>query len=142
MITSFIDEDKVEPLCRVTTKPVFYAEENGEGSLSADEELILKFMHKSFNKLIKIAPDEKFKEILLFMERQFAVQDPVSFLHMVLTTIAMPQYANTYRFLINVDRHRLQQIYAEPSLKVALQQSNTILQDFLGKLAIWAEMEK
>lgn len=61
---------------------------------------------------------------------------------MVLTTLAMPQYANTYRFLINVDRHRLQKIYSEPTLKAALHQSNELLQDFIGKLSIWSEMEK
>lgn len=66
MITGFID-DKVKPLCRVTTVPVFY--NNGGQELSPEDELTLKFMRKSYSKIIKIAPDDKFKEILMFLER-------------------------------------------------------------------------
>ena len=71
-----------------------------------------EFMRKSFNKLVKIAPDDKFKEILQFLSRSYNTENnPEMLIYMVLTMLSMPQYANTYRFLINIDRHRLQGIY-------------------------------
>lgn len=68
IITGFID-DKIGPLCRVTTTPVFYQDSNGDTELSSEDELTLKFMRKSYSRLSKIAPDDKFREILHFMER-------------------------------------------------------------------------
>lgn len=71
-------------------------------------------MTESVKKLLKIAPDEKFKEIIQFLLRTQGDGNgvnPESYMYMVLTMLSMPQYANTYRFLIHIDKHELQQIY-------------------------------
>ena len=63
-------------------------------------------------------------------------------MHMVMTVLTMPQFANTYRFLINVDKHQMQRIYEVKSFQDALYQTNEILGDFISKMSIWAELEK
>ena len=76
------------------------------------------------------------------MLRTHRTDDPEHLMYMVLTILSMPQYANTYRFLININAHELQKIYEEPSFGKALSQTNELLADFANKLSIWAELEK
>ena len=50
-----------------------------------------EFMRKSFNKLIKIAPDDKFKEILQFLSKSYNTEaNPEMLIYMVLTLLSMP----------------------------------------------------
>ena len=48
-----------------------------------------------------------------------SADNPEYYMYMVLTLLSMPQYANTYRFLINLDKHELQRIYEEKTLGFA-----------------------
>lgn len=52
-------------------------------------------------------------QYLQFMERNFKTDHVYEFIHMLLTCVSLPQYINTYKFLVNVDSHALQDVYAE-----------------------------
>ena len=99
-------------------------------------------MTEFIKKLMKIAPDEKFKEIIAYLTATQSPENPENYMYMVLTLLSMPQYANTYRFLINLDKHELQRIYEERTLNVAQQKTNDLLGDFVNKVTIWADLEK
>ena len=79
-----------------------------EEELSLDDSVTFKFLKQQYLKCFKIAPDEKFLQYMTLLERNFDVNVVQSFMHMVLTCMSMPQYVNTYKFLINSTRHDLQ----------------------------------
>ncbi len=64
------------------------------------------------------------------------------FIYMILTCISLPQYINTYRFLANVERRVIQDVYEEPNLTKRLEKVNTIFTDFVNKLEIWHKLEE
>lgn len=74
----------------MTTAPWIYQNDSNGDVLSTNEEMYIKFMRKTFSRLIKIAPDEKFKQILNFMENTFNTDNAVSYMYMVLTVLSMP----------------------------------------------------
>lgn len=76
-------------------------------------------MNESIKKLIRIAPDDKFREILQYLMRTQNVENPESYMYMVLNMLSMPQYANAYRFLIELDKHELQKTYEEKNFHEA-----------------------
>lgn len=58
-----------------------------------------------------MAPDERFKAYLQALQRNFDVSNVHSFVYMLLTTVSMPQVINQYRFLHQISKHELQDIY-------------------------------
>jgi len=67
--------------------------------------VILKFLKQQYLKCFKIAPDEKFLAYLQFLERNFDAKKVADFIYMLLTCVSLPQYINTYSFLVNVNKH-------------------------------------
>ena len=63
------------------------------------------------------------------------------FIHMLLTCVSLPQYINTYKLLVNVDSHALQDVYAEENLLLMLEKMNGIFTDFVNKIEIWSKLE-
>ena len=61
---------------------------------------------------------------------------------MLLTCVSLPQYINTYKFLINITRHQVQEVYEEADLSSRLEKTNTIFTDFVNKLEIWNRLEE
>lgn len=61
---------------------------------------------------------------------------------MLLTCLSLPQYINTYKFLINISRHQVQQVYEEPELSARLDRMNGLFADFVNKLEIWNKLEE
>lgn len=61
---------------------------------------------------------------------------------MLLTCLSLPQYINTYKFLINISRHQVQQVYEEPELSTRLDRMNGLFADFVNKLEIWNKLEE
>ena len=53
----------------------------------------------------------------------------------------MPQYVNTYKFLINSNRHELQDVFQEPDLEARLTKTNEIFTSFVNKLELWQKLE-
>ena len=53
----------------------------------------------------------------------------------------MPQYVNTYKFLINADKHQLQTVFQLPDLSERLEQTNDLFSDFTNKLELWSKIE-
>ena len=60
---------------------------------------------------------------------------------MLMTILALPQYANTYKFLVNVDKHKLQSVYELENIEDGLTQTNHLFSDFVNKLEIWRDLE-
>jgi len=83
-ISSFID--KVGPLCRVATADVHYT----APSQSSNQQMYHQFMKQTFHRLIKIAPDKKFKEILQYMIASVAEDDAEMLMYQTLTILSMP----------------------------------------------------
>ncbi len=61
---------------------------------------------------------------------------------MLLTCLAMPQYINTYKFLMNITRHQIQDVYEDPDLTHRLEKINGLFTDFVNKLEIWNKLEE
>ena len=99
-------------------------------------------MTQTVKKLVKIAPEDKFKEVVQYLLRTFKVEDPEQFMFLVLTMLTLPQQINTYRFLVNIDKHQIQQIYEDKNRLSAQEKTNSILSDFYNKIKIWAELEQ
>ena len=54
----------------------------------------------------------------------------------------MPQYVNTYKFLINADKHQLQKVFQEPDLTKRLDLTNDMFSNFTNKLELWDKLEQ
>jgi hypothetical protein len=53
----------------------------------------------------------------------------------------MPQYVNTYKFLINTNRHDLQNVFGENDLSKRLNLANDLFTSFTNKLELWEKLE-
>ena len=62
-------------------------------------------MTETMKKLSKIAPEEKFKEVLQYFLKSPDANDHEKFMYQVLSMLMFPQNINTYRFLVNIDKH-------------------------------------
>jgi len=61
---------------------------------------------------------------------------------MILTCVALPQYINTYKFLVNVPREQVQAVFEEKNLTQKMEGANNIFTDFVNKLEIWQKLEE
>ena len=61
---------------------------------------------------------------------------------MLLTCVSLPQYINTYSFLVNAKKHDLQQVYENDSLLKQLKGTSDIFTDFVNKIEIWQKLEQ
>ena len=74
---------------------------------------------------------------LSLLEQGYDQKNVQDFINLLLTILALPQYINTYRFLINVEKHDLQRIYEAREILPALENINNIFSDFVNKFEIW-----
>lgn len=49
-----------------------------------------------------------------------------SYLYKILTVLCMPQYINTYKFLVDVTKHQVQEIYQDNDLHNRIVKTNEI----------------
>jgi len=61
---------------------------------------------------------------------------------MLLACISMPQYINTYKFLINLNKAAIQDAYAEEDLSKRIEKTNELFSEFVNKLEIWSKLEQ
>jgi len=61
---------------------------------------------------------------------------------MVLTCVSMPQYINTYKFLIDTDKHELQRVFQEAELGCRISLANEMFSNFTNKLELWSNLEQ
>ena len=89
-----------------------------------------------------MSPDEKFLGFLQFLERNFDTTRVPDFIYMLLTCVALPQYINTYSFLVSISKHDLQRVYTESNLTRRLQGLSDIFSDFVNKMELWSKLEQ
>ena len=78
--------------------------------------MISTFLRKQYLKVHKIAPDEKFLNYLGFLERNYDTDKASNFLYMLLTILSLPNYANTYKFLVNAKKFDTQKVYEQDEI--------------------------
>jgi flagellar biosynthesis chaperone FliJ len=61
---------------------------------------------------------------------------------MLLACISMPQYINTYKFLINLNKAAIQDAYAEEDISKRIEKTNELFSEFVNKLEIWSKLEQ
>ncbi len=61
---------------------------------------------------------------------------------MLLTCVSLPQYINTYSFLVNAKKHDLQLVYESDTLLKQLKGTSDIFTDFVNKIEIWQKLEQ
>ena len=93
-------------------------------------------------KCFKISQDQKFIAYLKYLESNFNLAVAQDFVNMLLTCLSLPQYINTYRFLINISKHQVQEVFEEPDLSERLEKMNTVFSDFVNKFEIWNKLEE
>jgi hypothetical protein len=80
-------------------------------------------------------------QYLQALERHFDTKRVFDFVHMLLTAVSLPQYINTYKFLVNVDSHALQKVYEERNRLLMLEKTTEVFTDFVNKVEIWSKLE-
>jgi hypothetical protein len=78
-----------------------------EEQLDSKQTMIFKFLKQQYLKCFKVSQDQKFIAYLKFLEGNFDLNTVQGFVHMLLTCLALPQYINTYKFLLNISRHQV-----------------------------------
>lgn len=131
----------VAPLCRVRADEIL-EEKVTEDGLDVSQQVLYKYLKQQYLRCYKITQDQKFIAYLQFLETTFRIEYVQDFVHMLLTCLSLPQYINTYKFLINIQRHQVQEVYEEPSLTKRLEKMNTLFTDFVNKLEIWNKLEE
>lgn len=63
-------------------------------------------------------------------------------MYMLLTCVSLPQYINTYSFLVNAKKHDLQKVYESDTLLAQLKGTSDIFTDFVNKIEIWQKLEQ
>jgi len=96
--------EEVAPLCRVHAKEV-REEKITEEQLDIAQSVVYKFLKQQYLRCFKISQDQKFLAYLQFLEANYRTEYVQDFNHMLLTCVSLPQYINTYKFLINITRH-------------------------------------
>jgi hypothetical protein len=61
---------------------------------------------------------------------------------MLLTCVSLPQYINTYSFLVKARKHELQKVYEAETTLERLQLTSDIFTDFVNKIEIWQKLEQ
>lgn len=61
---------------------------------------------------------------------------------MLLTCVSLPQYINTYQFLVKARKHELQKVYETDDIIDKLQGTSDIFTDFVNKIEIWQKLEQ
>lgn len=141
LIQAVNSDQQVGPLTRVIIQKL-REEIVEEDDLDTKQSVTFKFLQQQFLKCFKIAPDERFIQYLTALERSYDIKKIQSFIHMILTCVSMPQYVNTYKFLINTDKHQLQQVFQEPDLRKRLELTNDLFSNFTNKLELWDKLEQ
>lgn len=90
---------KFEPLCVVRVQKIIEPAITEE-DLSDPNKVVFKFLRKQLEKCYTTAPDERFRQYLNALSANFLATNAVSFVHMILTCVSMPQMVNQYRFLV------------------------------------------
>lgn len=141
-IVKFVDP--VKPLSRVEINLNFDGFQifQGEESLPDKELVIFKFLKQQYMKCFKIAPDEQFVQYLQYLQQGRDTSNVYDFVNMLLYIVSMPQFINTYKFLVNVDGHALQDVFQEKDRLVMLEKTNAIFTDFVNKVDIWSKLEQ
>jgi ATP-dependent Lon protease len=134
-------DPQVGPLARVRVNEVI-EESLTEDLLSNKQAIVFKFLKQQYMKCFKVTQDQKFIAYLKFLESNFALEYVQDFVHMVLTCLSLPQYINTYKFLINISKHQVQDIFQESDLGERLEKMNGLFTDFVNKLEIWNKLEE
>lgn len=137
-LTEFIDP--VAPLSRVITRTIV-EEKLREHDLKPQEMILYKFLQQSYTKCFEIAPDQKFKDYMKFVEKNFDPSFIGSFVNMICTQMALPAYVNKYKFLIDADRHQLQSVYQAEKTEEQIGQILELFNDFVNKIDIWTKLE-
>jgi hypothetical protein len=82
--------------------------------------VVFKFLQTQLEKCYTVAPDERFRQYLNALSSSFDQRNVLSYIHMILTCISMPQVINQYKFLLEINKHQLQRVYAEPDILTRL----------------------
>lgn len=139
-LSSFVDP--IGPLARVIVDEIRHNDELEEKDLNSDELVIFKFIKQQYLKCFKIAPDEKFLAYLQYLERSFDTRKVNEFVNMLLTCVSLPQYINTYQFLVKARKHELQKVFESNEVFDKLQGASDIFTDFVNKIEIWQKLEQ
>ena len=61
---------------------------------------------------------------------------------MLITQMSLPQNLNTYKFLVDANRHDFQKVYETTSLEDRLQGMNALFSEFANKIEVWTKLEQ
>ena len=98
--------DPVGPLARVRVLEI-QEEKLKEEDLDPKQAIVFKFLKSLYMKCFKVTHDQKFIAYLKFLEANFNLNHVQDFIHMLLTCLSLPQYINSYKFLINISKHQV-----------------------------------
>jgi Lon-like ATP-dependent protease len=56
--------------------------------------------------------------------------------------MSLPQNLNTYKFLVDANRHDFQKVYETTSLEDRLQGMNALFSEFANKIEVWTKLEQ
>lgn len=133
--------DPVQPLSRVRAIEIIEDKLTAE-QLNLNQSVSYKFLQQQYMKCFKISPDQKFLAYLQYLEQTFRIDNVNDFINMLLTCVSLPSYINTYKFLINVNKADIQDVYEEVNMTTKLEKMNTIFTDFVNKLELWNRLEQ
>lgn len=89
VVSPVLIKEQLGPLSRVIVEKI-HEELLHDEDLNLKDSVIFKFLKQQYLKCFKIAPDDRFLQYLTALERNFELTEVQSFIHMVLTCIAMP----------------------------------------------------
>jgi Rps23 Pro-64 3,4-dihydroxylase Tpa1-like proline 4-hydroxylase len=96
--------DPVAPLARVRILEIL-EDKIREENLDEKQSMVFKFLKQQYMKCFKVSQDQKFIAYLKFLESNYNLNMVPDFINMLLTCLSLPQYINTYKFLINITKH-------------------------------------
>lgn len=76
------------------------------------------------------------------LEKNYDQTNVRDFINLLLTVIALPNYINDKKFLLDVSKHQLQAIYETDEIEHALKATNDLFSDFVNKYQIWKSLEQ
>ena len=112
-----------------------------ESDLSSEQQVIFKFLKTQYLRCFDMATDAKFKALMRMLEQGFDLQDVNDFIHFVLSLLSLPQYLNTYKFLIKTTTEQIQDVFQETDLNLRLNKLSGLFSDFVKKIELWAGLE-
>ena len=141
LVSAVLPDQVIEPLCTVIAEKISDPPMR-TADLEQSDQVLYQYLQQQQARCLEIAPSQDFKLYMNVMFEKLPGSSVQSYLYKVLTLLTMPSYINAYKFLVDITKHQVQQIYELQDMHARIVQTNEAFTNFVKKLELWTKLEQ